>query len=503
MDIVIKEITSFFESKCISLEVIIIEDFNGFEISITANDFKENIETNLFEHFFRLINHRDRATVVIDPDGADRIYNSSPQEIELESINTMLKIHIDEDDKGYDLKIKYLIEKKHTNHTLSIYSLSHFYHFINSKGLKGLLTIYQDIFLNNMIKTLEIQKESSDIYFQSALFSITTKNTIVKSNNVSMNFIQRNNILFQRNKYTNPHNFVEYKLLPSDFENNILNVNIEVLSDLLSQFDTLKCVLSSSFLANTSRINNKDFEMSIFEENYLHISNNFKQLSVNNAKSFYDVYLWVYENEFSIEKLTIAKHIIGQKFTENNKNWALPNDILHSIKSAYSIHLKRNVEKYFETINKVTELVTEMSINNKEIVKQTANSFKNNNITLLSFFASIFIFNSLSNDFHKPIFNIEKYFLSMIFILISALYLWASYKQYRIERKNNIKHFYSIKHLYKKPLQQEDLDKLFNKRHFKKGLKSADKISISYFGVWILEIYIFFFLVIGLTFFKL
>lgn len=167
---------------------------------------------------------------------------------------------------------------------------------------------------------------------------------------------------------------------------------------------------------------------------------------------------------------------------------------MDAINSAYTTYLKDNVKQYYETVSKATEVVAEVSIKNQELVRQAATSFKNNNLTVLSFFASIFIFNSLSNDYNKPIFNMEKYYLCLAFLFVSSIYWLMSYKQYYLERKQNFIYYINIKKLYKDSLlEKNDLNKLFSIKKYKDNLKSVDKIAIGYFRIWLIEIYVFLF----------
>lgn len=476
------------------------EDFDSLELSLDIKRFFKELDADFFNTFFILCNENDKPNVCVDPDGIEAAFETLPSHETIEYINNQLFNENDTED--FELKILYSISKQIRLNTISVYLDNYFIKDdIENKGMTTLLKIYNEKFINNKIKVLELQNDSERIFYKSDLFSIISKSYPASIDSVSN---ERENIIYQRNRLTNPHNLGVFNLLPSDFNNSIDDIDVEEtkFSHLIKHFLKIKIILSASFIANTSRVNDNDeFEMSVFEEHYLHIVSNYKKINISKAQVLFDIYKWVFEDTFSSEKLVLVRPIVSKNFEHYDFNWVLKKSTMDAINSAYTTYLKDNVKQYYETVSKATEVVAEVSIKNQELVRQAATSFKNNNLTVLSFFASIFIFNSLSNDYNKPIFNMEKYYLCLAFLFVSSIYWLMSYKQYYLERKQNFIYYINIKKLYKDSLlEKNDLNKLFSIKKYKDNLKSVDKIAIGYFRIWLIEIYVFLFLVVILTY---
>lgn len=468
------------------------ENFEVYELSILLTNFQDLITVQILQKLTDFINIRDTYKISISLDNIDPFIIPTTYAAEhLEEINDLL-------DGTEEILILISVSKQNINNTRSIYNSNSFHNFIVEKELLYLLNLFQQYFPVNSKNVLEYQEPTLfQEFFCSSLLLIRDKNM-----NPSVDFLQvnlRDDIIYQRNTYTNSHNLSSYKFLPSDFQN--FN-NITGDNDFLKILEKLKIVLSCSFIANISKINTlNSFEMNIFDHKYIFDTTDFFSLINKDAAILYNIYQWIYEDGFNYDKLSLSRTIIAKNMKTDNNTWVLKDDSINHIQSAHAIYLQENVEKYIETKRKVSELLSEQSIKTRAAMDFITSSFKNNNLTLMSFFISTFILRALSGKKY-PAFNIEFFYISIIFLSISSLYLFITFKQYKNDIHRNIKYFYSIKRIYKDLFNSKDLDKLFSARQLRYDIGSIRSTAKNYFIFWLCEIILLFLMSFGLTFYS-
>jgi hypothetical protein len=475
------------------------EDFNSYTLSFELTEINEIFTWDDLTFIVSFINERDRLSfnMIVNDIDDPFIFNMSDQ---IEDNQAMLQgiskiINIDS-----TVQINYTISKSRINSTLSIYDMDLFYEYLNNLKILHLLNILQRNLNISSINKFELQNNEVDqVVFHSPLLIYATE-TKLQNIESSYDNSQRDQILKSRLLNTSSQSFSKYKFKPDDF--NDLTNNHSNTHRISKLFNKLKIVLAASFISNYSDVkNDKDFQLAIIGHKYIESLANFNLLNNTDAHCFYSIYEWVYEQGDINDKLDLSRNIISRYLSIKENKWILPEDTLSSIQSAHSIYLKENVEKYIETKNKVAEITTELSVKSKDISEYFISSFKNNNLTLLTYFISIFIFNSLSDDSNKKIFTEEKYCLSMIFLLISCIYLLFTSRQLYRDIKINIRYFYSMKRIYKDIFDIRELNNLFNKRHLKYNIKNVQKTVNLWSWIWLIEIILLSLVSIYLTYF--
>jgi hypothetical protein len=493
MDRVIEYFNSFTEEVNI---VKIIDEFKLFSLSFNLHQSSRVFKVEDINFFLQFINERDSAKLNVSIDDGEpftcpiKFYNQLPDEIS--SVNELL---IDDDEAIITIKLEILKNQKKS--TLSIYNLEAFENYFTELHLIHLLNTlneYLDVGTQNV---LEIQNHDVELVIFKSEFLVITTNDNPTSVEPTYNNNLRHKIIKDRLTNTSPQSFSAYNFLPSDFHNE--HKSERLISKTLEK---LKIIFSVSFIANSTELHeNNRIVLNLLGHKFLKIDWDYIQSEIKGVIAFYDIYRWVYLDGDTHDKLELSRNIIGRYLRTLNNTWYLSFDCISAIQSAHAIYLKENVEKYIETKNKVAEIVTEMSVKSKEINQFFISSFKNNNLTLLTFFISLFIFNSLSDNPDSKIFNIEKYYLTLSFLLISNIYLIVTLRQFKNELKANEDYFFSMKGIYDDIFEPRELNKLFSHTH----LDDSKKILIStlnrYSTLWILEIVVLLIISIILTFF--
>ncbi|MGD6871192.1 hypothetical protein ACQCU1_03225 [Sutcliffiella horikoshii] len=484
-----ERVCAIFQSYSTNMNSSITENFDTFTLSINLSHLTKQLSVDDIENLVSNFNPRDNLIIdvkidLIDPFTLNIKENDILQD-QIENINTQIGV-------DSDLCIEISVDKVLINNTRSIYEITHFLSYLESLKLVYLLNNFNAILDLHAYNVFEVQNNDNKVYFKSPLFIIASRNSELTQMNIDESV--RSTILKSRAVNTNPQLLAKYKFIPNDFDS---DSPYEI-----PLFKKIKVVLSATYLANTSNVEKNNYlRLTIIGHNHVEVLNDYKLLDISRANVFFEIYKWVYLSGETNDKLSLSRNIIARYFGNIKDQWNLPKETLNSIQSAHAIYLKENVEKYIDLKNKVAELTTELSVKNKELTQFFSSSFKNNNLTLLTYFISIFIFNSLSSNSNSKIFSEEKYYLSMVFLLLSAVYLLITIRQLKRDIQVHIRYFFSIKKIYRGLFDQDELNKLFSKRHLTYTLLHVKKTGNIYSSLWLLEIISLTFVSIYLTFF--
>ncbi|KAA0560735.1 hypothetical protein F0342_21475 [Bacillus sp. CH30_1T] len=489
----------FKEEIANKVEIIKMDDnFQSFTLSLNLLLLKREFDFDDIYFIEEYINKRDSISLNITIDGGDPfnlpLNNADKVNEVLLSINELTF-----DDDEVIVNVKYEVKKNNYNNTISIYDLNSFTSYINKLKLEHLLNVMNEFLDPNHCTNLEIQNSLDKlVLFKSDLLLVATQNA---GDEIEINDYPNSSFRMQTIKNrlanTSPQTLAKYKFLPDDFHNEISTASI--LGDV---FAKLKILLSISFIANSSEITNHDhISFNLFGHKFIKFGGDFSELAISDVHSFFDIYEWIYLERDPHDKLELARNIIGRYFKTMNGNWHLAVDCINAIQSAHAIYLKENVEKYIETKNKVAEVVTEISVKSKEVNQFFISSFKNNNLTLLTYFISLFIFNSLSSNPDSKIFNTEKFIITIGFLFISSIYLTITLKQYKNEIDSNEDYFFSMKKIYEDIFEPRELNNLFSHTHLLDSKNFIRTTVKRYTRLWIIEIMVLLLISTILTFF--
>ncbi|MBY6898088.1 hypothetical protein [Clostridium botulinum] len=449
------------------------ETFGEVEVNVICNE----LHLPTYEEFksvIKQINKRDRFSIEIFSDEYSVAYFIEEDDAE-EFINNIQESIESGEDFKYNFKLK-IIKNIDSSNNISIYLLSEFINYLNNSNLCGILFDLGKL-SNNKSLYLRLQNDKFSFHTSTIYFLDEGK----RLRDVNIRYVDKYTKINKRDMSCSFLNASEYKFCPEDFylikrsDNTVFN----------STFDKLCILFSLIYICNISNIKNKN-HVKYTLNGYKFIEDNidFKSIDTDIMLDYYNIYKWVYSEENIEDKIGIARNIISLDI-ENNKLCSISNNVFNSIKSAHSIYLKENVEKYIEVKNKVTEFLFDMSQKSSELVEGLGKSFKNNIIAFVTYFFTIIIMNCLDSNKLNNIFTKDIVIISFVFLVLSCIYMWFSLKEV-YEEKQRFKDLYiRLKISYKDVLNKNDIDNIFqNDKYINEDLQFIDRKIKRYKKSW-------------------
>lgn len=444
------------------------EDFKTYSYDIILNNGEKISNDHLLPPLNGLFNG-DKLSVIISVDETDPARHPLNNTDDLDKVMSLNE----EIDAESTTVINFETIKSDTD-GLKIYNSKAFYKFLNTLTLHQLFTNFSLRYSH--CNSVKMVFKNSEYILKTNLFNSSIVDNEEKSAKLeSWNFA------------ANSQNIGQYGFIPEDF---MITDYSEDFSEYKVLFDKLSFILSVSFIADVSAIKDDIFEYKIIGYKKIDQSLKFHELRLTSDNYFYKVYSWIYSQEQSNieDKLGLARNIISRHIVLNTNVSIIDIECFSAIISAYKIYLKDNVEKYIETKNKVAEISTELTVKSKEISTYVISSFKNNNLTLSTFFISLFVFNSLSDNSEAKIFTLEKYYLTIVILLISLVYLIITRIQVNAELKAQEEYYNSIKNIYTDVFDQKELNTLFSEKHLYSTFKFVNSSTNRFSWFWIIEV---------------
>ena len=391
---------------------VIYEDFNRCELKISLLLEINNI-LKILDTLKRKI-PKDRDSVKIE------IYGEyeSIDEITESTLKADTKLLDEEDEKCITIKIS----KSVKNFCLSVYSLKKFTESLKNRTLEDLLYNFSENSRDKQI-VFNLIYDKLEFWSRKYIFSTT-------SNNKDTFFYNGNekNKIFERNELCNINSNKKIDLLPYDFyllQRTDQNLEIEKI------FDKLTLLLSVIAISNYSSFKKNKLDYSINGYNNIKSEINFEHISfpVSDIKKIYDIFDWIYKEEKNIlERIEVSRNILSLYCIDNNI-LEINNSILNSIKSNYSIYLKRNVDRYMKVIKDGQSLLNELENNFYMLQNTFNNKFKKSISTLFTFLISTVLFNTLATGKIQNIFTKDITILSIVlFIILIIVFLYEIFE---------------------------------------------------------------------------
>lgn len=272
------------------------------------------------------------------------------------------------------------------------------------------------------------------------------------------------NLDFDREKYITQRDKVSYfknnksiTLIPVDF-----SFNDEAPVEYRNYFNKLKAILLTIFLADSSEIEG-DF-LSYRLKGYKLISDkvNINDIDFKSLEELYNIFLWSYNDGNFIDKIGLARNIVTIHSGENSI-FSVEEGTLNSLSSGYDLYLKDNVKQYIDIKNKLSEFIVAQSDKSIEITKNMYAGLKLTLWTLITFFMVNFISKIFKLDNSTLFFSDQAFAISIVFIVISFIYLLISWFEVNSDIKNMEERFNLIEQRYKDLLNGKDLEKALKK----------------------------------------
>lgn len=285
--------------------------------------------------------------------------------------------------------VKIEIKKKIKNGVINIYNLNAFQQFLMECSIVDHFTNFTNLFAasgehlafklldtHGSLRTHNIVFSDNDIQWSGK--GISRLDLIKKCDDASV-FLNRNTILVI------PHDFT----IRDSVEGN----NFQQIEAI---FNKLRNILSFIYLANTSSIH-CDRAVLYFEPTSSGLEYPLNSLASNNVVA--QIFDWVYKDDSSVDKASIARKIINVYCRTKDEILNLNQSIFNSIKSDYQIYQKNHVEQYIDMKNKISDHIVEAAKQIQELTHELSDAIRNNFVAVIVFIMTVYLTESI--DFSK------------------------------------------------------------------------------------------------------
>ena len=446
-------------------KMILQEDFDKCSIKISLS-----LEIKLILKILKEVDQiieKDRDRVSI------RIYNTHDniKELNKEIIEEEFRLLDEEDEKCIIIEIY----KKYKNSTLSIYSLKKFTESLKSKTIEGLLFSFLEKFKEKQV-FFKLLRDNLEFYSKKYIFTKNNKDKFIVDNIISV----EKNLIFERNELCNINSKQELNILPDDF---YLISRTEEYLDIERIFNSLTILSAIIAISNFSNFTENILEYTIYGyktiKSKIFLNDYLKNFSV--VDSLYSIFKWIYkEKENILERMEISRNIITLYLLDEDI-LKINNNILSSIKSSYSIYLKKNVDRYIRALKELQDLLSDLE-NNFYILQDTfSNKFKKNIGTIFAFFFTTILFNVLSNGKIQNIFTKDISILSLTLLFISAIIFLSEVVELNKNIKRLEENYKEKKQYFNFILNKDEIKDIFEDEKFlKKNKEEIQKVKNKY-----------------------
>lgn len=362
---------------------------------------------------------------------------------------------IDFNDMNSDCNCKLsIITKKYIkDKILSIYHFDSFLKYIDTINFNDILNIFYDYkytYFEILDNSFDINSHTNMFYFYSVGQSIYEH--FDKNNSQKVLEIQHQNCIFANR-------------ILFDFEPNNFNLIGNSNNKLHLFFKKLLIIFSLISVFDNSEIKENNLELSLCGKSILNFKIDCKNIILDKAYVYYEIFNWIYQKGNAIDKLLVTRNVLFVNIFRNN-TILLPNTILATIKSNYKIYTQDNYAEYVSS--KTTAISTLLDIQKQ--ISELSNNLTDNfikNITMFcTFIFTIIILNSVNNGKFSEIFTKEITLISTCLIMISIIFLVYTLIDINSKKENLISLQKNIKLIYNDILSPETLDEIVDKNAY-------------------------------------
>ena len=430
------------------------------EISNALNKFKKR---DFIEIYFK--DESDESIAITSNSNNENIYNEFIKNNE--GLDTRITVNIN-------------IKKKIEDTRISIFNIETFLeNFIGNSLINNLKFFHFRFSYNSNI--IFVNYDNDYMFNTNSIFMINN------DKDVTINTIDRIDLLERCNSVSNFANNTEYSLLPNDFSIITTNMN----NEFIERLKKIKIIFSLLYIADYSTIDdeniklklngyrNKDYIIKIKEFNYLY-----------KYEEFYKIYEWIFQDANECDKIALTRNVISMycKYTDILD---IDEKTFLAIKSNYNIYLKENVDKYIELKKELTTFIMNTSSQINDIIGNFIGNFEKNIVAFITFILGTIIANIVSDT---PLNNIfTKDIVTIIFVILigSLFYLTITIIETYFRFLSYKKNYYDLKESYRDILDEQDIISIFkNDKDYFTNKKNVKKIAIIFSSLWILLIII-------------
>lgn len=260
------------------------------------------------------------------------------------------------------------------------------------------------------------------------------------------------------------------RILPEFFK--ILDEeNAGMLTKLL---DSLRNILSLMYIADRYVEEKSCIEISLegFQFHKQQINETSEGIE---SSSYYNIYLWVYENNNIVDKLGLVRNILSYNSPFEFKG--IDKSVYNTIISNYKLYLRKNVEKYLEAKDKVVQNSLEMSTSLTQVLDQFVEEFKKIVFFLSTFFMTAFIMIAIAGGKLRGFANGDLLILSCGVIVLSFIYFIFAISSFNSKKKKLEGEYEDFKKGYEDIFDKHDIKNIFSEdKIFNRNIKYSKKI---------------------------
>lgn len=353
--------------------------------------------------------------------------------------------------KGLTVSLKFIIDKRIQDNTLSIYNICYFNEFLRTGTLYAFLNA-----LNNRLEgtlTFECINDQMESLITVSLSIVSkgdTKTIIGVSDRIKRIHLSEGLIHWGTYKL---------HLLPEDIypcggiNNPLYNIFYQASGCLLMMylFDHI-AITSTNLALNLCGYRTLNYTVDTNALSKINIDN-------NTVTQLFQVYCWCMGGGYVTDKFSIARNILSLNLEKNEIRLISP--IIDAIKSNFRVYEKENVQQYIQMRNEISNLLIDLQTKVNDIAENFTSDFKNNLLVLVSFFASVIVLGVISDASPIAYFSNHIIILSWCFLLISFFYWLYSYSELKKKTKLFHKHYEQIKKRYESLLDEVELNNIF------------------------------------------
>ncbi len=389
------------------------------------------------------INFENKTQIVISNPDEDNLYISN-SDIKSEQKYNSYFSNAEPDD---DFEIKISIYKEIVDDRFVIYNYKSFTDDLYTNSLSEMMSVFSNILKDRESIIFHVLDES--VFWSTKTMMFTGNSDTCFSE--SMKRVSRIETCKLASFFQSTGNL---ELLPDDFD--IINNYID--NPFVSIFNKIRTVLSICYISSSAVID-QDYVKCIINGQRSMVFNS-SLSDVNNNKTLYDVYNWIFTDGNHVDKAIIARNIISLH-CKYCSILDIDSPIFTSIISNYRIYLKENVSQYLEAKTKASGFISEIGDKITESAYELLNDFKKNIIAIFSFLLTVFLVNIVSEN---PLENFLTKEITMIMEVIlcgSLVYFIFSRIQSGTAFKRIQKSYSSLKKNYEGVFSPDEIDDIF------------------------------------------
>lgn len=402
-----------------------------------------------FKQALSFLNDRDRIFISLQIGENDAITYTNDPDTFIEDCASALKIR---DIEPISFSIK--IEKRKKENKISIYSLDSFVEYLNSLQILDVFSVFKDICNSTSgFVFFELQNKKQLCFYTKTIQFASREDGIKVLDITEIRNTRREEI--KNICHTNLIN--KYAFLPEDFHE-ISNSEHKELSLI---FKRLSLLTSISYLFDIVQIDNMCIYYKLNGYKAINGHVNLQDLDITSEGEYYKIYEWGYCDGNIVDKVGLARNIVSLHLSQFD-NIVLGGNPFYSILSSFEIYRKQNIKQYIEIRNKISDNLLDFKNKADKIVEDFASDFKKSLFTFVSFFASVIIIQVLRNGNFIGVFTIDVTILSITFLLIMILILFASNWEIQTQKKRYNKTYQNMKDRYQDLLNEDDIRRILN-----------------------------------------